>query len=206
MDDCGDFSGRIRPDLEKYACWMKSFNLVTVKVRNQLVLGLLGLLGLLTGCAPNHENILFSDEAEIRVARADAMGGTVRRKLGNMDELKIEQAVFTYLLGQHLADVSGYSAVFLQAEDAQVAELMRKFPDHIPPIKPSESALIQERRAPLDKDTGKPALVLSADLADPNADGTVDVAGRWSGGDTATGFYSFHLRKVKDDWQIDEVK
>lgn len=164
------------------------------------------LLAVVSGCAPSHEIIPFSDEAEIRAAQAGASNGAARRKLDKADEMKIEQAVYRYLLDQHLADVSGYSAVFLQADDAQVAALMQQFPDHIPPIKPSDRALIEAHRAPLDKDTGKPALVLSVEVTEPNADGTVDAAGRWSGSDADSGFHAFRLQAVQGGWQIMEVK
>jgi len=174
----------------------------SMRVGTQLALGLLALA---TGCASPPQNITFSDEAEIRAAHA-SLPGSLIRKLDHTDEAQIELAAFSYLLEQHLVDVTGCPAVFLQADDAQVAALMRKYPDHVPPIKPGDQALITDRHAPVDKLTDKPGMVLSAEVTEPNADGTVDVAGRWSIGETTPGFRVLRFKKTGADWQIIEVK
>lgn len=164
------------------------------------------LAALATGCAANHEKIVFSDEPEIRAAAATPASAPAKPQLGRPDELKIEQAIYGYLLERRFWDLADYSAVFLQADDPQVAALMKKYSDHVPPIKQSSRAELRANQAPLDKDTGKPALILSVDVNEPNADGSVDAVGRWYGGDAVTGFRSFHLVKLYDDWRITDVK
>jgi hypothetical protein len=61
-------------------------------------------------------------------------------------------------------------------------------------------------RSPIDKDTGRPAMILSVDVGEPNADDSVDALGKWYAGGAVTGFYSFVLKKSGDDWTIDGVK
>lgn len=84
--------------------------------------------------------------------------------------------------------------------------MIKLYPNHVPPIKPSFHARIESHKAPVDKDTNKPAMILSADVNEPNPDGTVDAIGRWYAGDAVTGFRAFHLTKTNGDWQIAEVK
>ena len=165
-----------------------------------------GLLALAMGCASHHDRIVFSDEPEIRAEAATATAGAAQKRLDKADELKIEQVIFGYLLDRHFWDLADYSAVFLQADDAQVAAMIKKYPGHVPPIKQSFRAALQAHHAPLDKDTHKPAMILSADVNEPNADDTVDAIGRWYAGDAVTGFRAFHLKKTDDGWQITDVK
>jgi hypothetical protein len=110
------------------------------------------------------------------------------------------------LLERHFWDLADYSAVFLAADDAQVATLMAKFPAHNPPIKQSYHASLVSHQTPVDKDTNKPAMILSAEVGEPNADDSVDALGRWYAGDAVAGFRAFNLKKVAGDWQIANVK
>jgi len=178
-----------------------------MKVKYHLLLGLLVLVG---GCASHKvkdkNKIVFSDEGEVRAAAASAAMVPTEKHLEKADELQIEQAVFSYLLERHFWDLNDYSAVFLQTDDKQVAAMIKKYARHIPPIKPSFHARIESHRAPIDKDTRKPAMVLTVDVNEPNADDTVDAIGRWYAGDAVTGFRAFNLKKVDDDWQILDVK
>jgi hypothetical protein len=174
-----------------------------MKVKIELALILAALAA---GCAANKDKIVFSDEQEVRAAAANTASAPAKSQLERADELAIEQAVFGYLLERRFWDLADYSAVFLQADDPQVAELMKKYRDHVPPIKQSSRAEIRANQAPLDKDTDKPAMILSVDVNEPNANGSVDAVGRWYGGDAVTGFRSFHLTKLNDDWQITDVK
>lgn len=167
----------------------------------------LGLLALAAGCASPPDKIVFSDEPEIRAdTAASAMPAPAPKRLGKADELKIEQLLFSYLLERNFWDQGDYSAVFIQADDAQVKAMIKKYREHVPPIKQSSHADVQPHRAPLDKDTNKPAMILSVDVNEPNADDTVDAIGRWYAGDAVTGFRAFHLKKADNDWQITEVK
>jgi hypothetical protein len=76
-----------------------------------------------------------------------------------------------------------------------VAAMIKKFPNHVPPIKPSYHIACAPNQSPLDKDTGKPAMILSAEVSDPNADGTVDAIGRWYAGGAVRAFTRFNLKK-----------
>jgi hypothetical protein len=174
-----------------------------MKLKNQLSLSLLVLA---TGCASHKDKIVFSDDAEVRAASASAVAAPLQKKLDKADELKIEQVIFGYLLERHFWDLADYSAVFLSADDAQVAVMMKKYPDHNPPIKQSYHASLPSHQAPVDKDTNKPAMILSADVNEPNADDSVDALGRWYAGDTVAGFRAFNFKKVAGDWQIVTVK
>jgi len=163
------------------------------------------LLAVATGCASHHDKIVFSDEADLRALTA-AAAPAAQKRLDKADELQIEQSVFSYLLERRLWDLATYSAIFLQADDAQVAALMNKYPDHVPPIKPSKRAKLKSHRPPLDRDTKKPAMILTVEVNEPNLDGTVDAVGRWYAGDAVTGFRAFRLQKGDAGWQITEVK
>ncbi len=164
------------------------------------------LLALATGCAARHDKIAFSDDAEVRAAMASAATSPALPKMDKASELRLEELVFSYLLDRHFWDLADYSAVFLQADDAEVKAMIKKFPDHNPPIKQTFRVLVQPHRTPVDKDTNKPAMILSADINEPNPDGSVDAIGRWYAGDAVTGFRAFHFVKTGDDWQLTEVK
>jgi hypothetical protein len=166
----------------------------------------LGLLMLAAGCAAHRDKIVFSDEAEIRSEAATATPPPAQKGLDQADERKIEQLIFGYLLERHFWDDAGYSAVFLQADDAQVAAMMKQYPNHRPPIKQSYHARIEAHRTPLDQDTDKPAMILSADVNEPNPDGSVDAIGRWYAGDAVTGFRAFHFKNVDGNWQMAPVQ
>lgn len=173
-----------------------------MKVKTHLALMLVVVTA---GCASHHENIVFSDEAQIR-AQAVTTARAVAPRMEPGDELQIEQLVFSYLLENHLWAPANYSAVFLQTDEAQVGALMKKYPAHVPPIKSNERAELKSHRPPLDQDTGKPAIALTVELNEPAADGSVNATGRWYAGDDASGFRTFHLSKINDQWQIADVK
>lgn len=175
-----------------------------MKVKNQLGLGLLLLVA---GCATHKDNkIVFNDDAEVRAAKASAAMLPAQKKLDKADGLKIEQLIFSYLLERRFWDLADYSAVFLSADDAQVAALMKKYPDHVPPIKQSVHAALPSHKTPMDKQTRKPAMILSVEVNEPNADASVDALGRWYAGDAVAGFRAFHLKKADGEWLIAEVK
>jgi len=176
-----------------------------MKVKTQLALPLV-LLALATGCASNHEKIVFADEAEIRAQSAAAPAPAIQKHLERADESQIEQHVFGYLLEHPLWNLAGCSAIFLQADDTEVAAMMKKYPDHVPPIKPSNRARLKSHRPPLDRDTKKVAIVLTVELSAPDADDSVNATGRWYAGDAVTGFRAFHLKKVDGSWQIEGAK
>ncbi|HEX4350515.1 MAG TPA: hypothetical protein VH251_09010 [Verrucomicrobiae bacterium] len=176
------------------------------KIQLTLVLFAFATLALATGCASHKDKIVFTDDADIRAAMASASTLPAQPRLEKADELKIEQLVFGYLLDRHFWDLADYSAVFLQADDSQVKAMIQKYPDHVPPIKYSYRVVAKPHKTPLDADTYKPAMILSVDVNEPNADETVDAIGRWYAGDAVTGFRAFHLQKVDADWQIVTVQ
>jgi hypothetical protein len=177
-------------------------------MKKEIQFGFMLLALLAAGCAThkNKDKIVFSDDAEVRAAATSAVVQPAQKTLDKADELKIERLIFGYLLERHFWDLADYSAVFLQTDDRQVAALMKQYPDHVPPIKQSVHAAIQSHRTPMDKDTNKPAMILSAEVNEPNADDSVDAIGRWYAGDAVTGFRAFSFKKTDGEWQIANVK
>jgi hypothetical protein len=163
------------------------------------------VLGLLAaGCGTDHENIYFA--SEVKMPASVAVTAPVAPTLSKADEHQIDMVVFGHLFDRHPWDAGNYSALFLQADDAVVDAMIKKFPDHNPPIKQSNRIDLRANQPPLDKDTGKPVMILGADVGDPDADGAVDVTGRWYAGGAAQGFYMFKLKKAGGEWTIDSVK
>jgi len=135
--------------------------------------------------------------------KAEDLGAS--RKLEGRDDFKIEMAVYGYLLGKHPWDNGQYSAIFLEGSNDWVAALIRKFPKHVPPIKPSTRAQLRPNQAPIDKDTGKPALILSAKAIDPTND-VSEAIGTWYAGEAVSGLCAFVLVKVDGQWTIQSAK
>ena len=163
----------------------------------------------LSGCA-DKEPIQFSDQhmATLR-SRAEAPAPRPAKPekptLTKQDLFKVELAVYHELLQRHFWDNGGYSAVFLQGDDDEVDALIKEFPDHVPPIKRSSSADLRPNRAPLDKDTGQPAMILSVDTLDP-VDDTVQAVGKWYAGGAVSGAYTFNLHKTGGGWVVESAK
>ncbi len=155
---------------------------------------------LAAGCGTDKEAIYFASAAKMPAAMAEP--SPVPRGLSKADEAKIDIIVFSNLLARHLWKDGDCTALFLQAEDAVVETMIKQFPNHNPPIKPSIHIDLRSNQSPLDKDTGKPVMILGADVSDPNADGTVDVVGRWYAGGAVQGFNNFKLKKTGEDWLI----
>lgn len=164
-----------------------------------------GLFALLTaGCASNDETIYFTSAVKIPAAATQPAPALIG--LSKEDEQRVDLVVFGYLLDRHLWDDGNCSALFVQADDMVVDALIRKYPTHIPPIKQSSHLDLRSNQSPLDKDTGKPVMILGADVGDPKPDGTVDVTGRWYAGGTVQGSLAFSMRKTGDAWTIASVK
>ena len=162
------------------------------------------LVCLLAGCGTSNEKIYFASEA--KMPATVAVMSPVAPTLSKADEHKIDMVVFGYLFDRHFWEGGDYTALFLQADDEVVDAMMKKFPGHVPPIKQSYHIDLRANQSPLDKDTGRPVMILGADVSDPDADGTVDVIGRWYAGGAVQGFYTFKLKKAGDDWTIASVK
>jgi hypothetical protein len=164
---------------------------------------------LLAGCGTNKEKIIFNDNpTHPGISKNEGVMAPVvptrPKKLEYRDQFKIDVAVYGYLLQRHFWDDGEYSAIFLQGEDAEVDVLIKKFPDHIPPIKTSNRAELRPNRTPVDRDTGRPAMILSVEALDPTNE-TVEAIGSWYAGGAVSGFYGFELQKVGDDWIIQNV-
>ena len=159
---------------------------------------------LLTGCATDNENIKFSGDKNLPSLATNSPATVLQKNnsLAVADERKILLAVFSNLLTRHFWDDGSYTAIFLQADDEVITALQAKFSDRQPPIKATDRVSLLESTVPRDKDTGQAAMILSADVSDPEADGTVTAVGKWFAGGAVTGFYSYHLLKTGDDWTI----
>ena len=159
------------------------------------------------GCATDREKIVFlSDNKQPKHIKNDLPPVPPPQKtLERQDRIKIDLEIFGWLLQRHFGDDGAYSAIFLQAEGAEAAVLMKHFPAHVPPIKPLQRVELRPGKSPLDRDTGRPAMVLSVDALDPE-DETVEAIGKWFAGDAVTGFYSFTLKKSGEEWHIESVK
>jgi hypothetical protein len=157
-----------------------------------------------SGCAADKSDIEFTDSASLPKLETNSTAFLPDKKttLPEADERKIELAVFSDLLTRHFWDDGGYSAIFLQADDDTISAMQKKFPTRKPPIKETFRINVQPNIAPRDKDTGQPAMILSVDISEPEADGTVSAIGKWFAGGAVTGFYSYQLKKVGDDWQV----
>jgi hypothetical protein len=86
-----------------------------------------------------------------------------------------------------------------------VDAIIKKFPKHVPPIKMSDRAELHPNRTPIDRDTGRPAMILSVEALDPAGD-KVDAIGRWYAGGAVSGFYTFALRKSGGNWVVESVR
>jgi hypothetical protein len=60
-------------------------------------------------------------------------------------------------------------------------------------------------QAPIDKDTGKPGLILSAKAVDPT-NGVSEAIGTWNAGEAVSGLYAFVLVKIYGEWTIQSVQ
>jgi hypothetical protein len=164
----------------------------------------------LSGCGVDKEPIQFSDEHMATLGtRAEAPAASPKKpekqKLNKQDLFKVEVAVYSYLLQRHFWDNGEYSAVFLQGDDDEVDALIKAFPNHVPPVKRSYRADLQPNRTPVDKETGKPAMILSVDTLDPEGD-TVQAVGKWYAGGAVSGFYTFTLKRNGADWVVESAK
>ena len=159
------------------------------------------------GCATDKETIvLLSDNDLPKHIKNDLpLVAPPQKKLEQQDRTKVDLEIFGWLLQRHFGDDGACSAIFLQAEDAETAVLMKHYPAHVPPIKPLRYLELRPGKSPLDLDTGRPAMILTVEALDPE-DETVEAIGKWFAGDAVTGFYTFQLKRSGEDWQIESVK
>ncbi len=148
-------------------------------------------LGLLAGCTSHRHAKLPEESSAIREMEAS-------------DDFKIETAVYGYLLEKH-PWAGGYAVIYLEAGDKRAAALIKEFPKHVPPLKPASRAERQPNQAPMDRDTGKPGVMLSAKAVDPT-NGVSEAVGTWYAGEGQTGLYAFVLVEMDSQWTIQSVK
>jgi hypothetical protein len=172
---------------------------------NQTFLPALLSLWLAAGCTTHYENVEFLSATKMPSPPPDT-ALPPSKSLPKADERKIQLVVYSYLLERHFWEGGDYSALFVQADEEVVTALMKKYPQHVPPIKQSYHIDLRQNQSPRDKDTGQPVMILGADVGDPNADGSVDVVGRWYAGVAVQGNYSFVLKPAGDDWTIASVR
>ena len=137
------------------------------------------LLGLLAGCASHHPAKTPAEPSAIRELEAS-------------DNFKIEAAVYGYLLEKHPWEGGNDAAIFLEAGDERAAALVRRFPKHVPPLQPVSRADRLPNRAPMDRATGKPGVLLTAKAVDPT-NGVSEAIGSWYAGEGRSGLYAFVL-------------
>jgi hypothetical protein len=162
---------------------------------------------LAAGCSTGSDGIEFISDAGMKpIASSVAKPiSATAPKLTQDDSIKIQAAIYGYLLNRHFLDGGEYSAVFVKGDDTEVAALIKQFPNHVPPIKPSDQADLRPNQTPLDRQTGKPAMILSVDIMEPTDD-TVQAIGRWYAGTAVAGFYTFTLQKTDGGWAIVSTK
>lgn len=158
---------------------------------------------LAAGCA-SEDKPVFTSDAVIPAEMAEA--SVAARGLSKTDQQKIDLLVFSNLLERHFWGDGTYSAFFIQADDDVVAALIQKYPNHIPPVKPSDHLDLRSNQIPLDRDTGLPVLILSAEPGELQTNGCVAVTSRWYGGAAASGSCVLSLKKTGDDWAVASVK
>jgi len=156
------------------------------------------------GCATDHEPVYFASAAKLPATPPDAYAPA--KGLPKADERRIQMVVFGYLLDRHFWDDANHTAIFVQADDEVVGDLMKKYASHVPPIKESYHIDLRSNQSPRDRDTGKPVMILGAEVGEPNPDGSVDVIGRWYAGGAVQGFYTFSIKMTGGDWAVASVK
>ena len=177
-------------------------------MRNKFILLVgLPLILLATGCMMSHEKIEFSSDVHSMAAAPVATSSVPAPppKLSKQDLTKVELVIYRHLLQRHFWDDGEYTAVFISGDDDEVAALIKEFPHHTPPIKTADHADLRPNRTPVDRQTGKPAMILSVDALSPEG-AQVQAIGKWYAGGAVTGFYTFSLKKTGNEWAIESVK
>jgi hypothetical protein len=172
--------------------------------RKSYLLVLPCLVWLSAGCASRKESIEFNDSFKT-APENQAVVVLKEPGLTKSELVQIELEVFSYLLARDFGEDGQCSAIFIAAEESRTEALVKKFPRHVPPLKAWWHLDQQPGQSPRDLDTGRPAMVLSADVADPES-GVVTAIGKWFAGDAVSGHCTFELKKDGGNWVIQSVK
>jgi hypothetical protein len=121
------------------------------------------------------------------------------------DKFAIEAAVYRHLFSLGFWKQRAYSATLMPGSDGDVRRLMREFPTQVPKIKPSSVAELLPHSTPIDKETGKPAVILAATVSEPEGDLAVAIGSYYAGAMIRSKF-CFWLRKSEGQWAIETVK
>ena len=160
---------------------------------------LLALMGLLPiGCANRSEKIIFTSEP-VAPRHDSNVPASAAPSLTPEETAGIEREIYSAMLHRDLGAGGNYSAVFLLTDEGQTKRLQQSFPRHDPPIKQLWHADLRQGFAPRDQDTGRPALVFSAVVSEPETNGVTGI-GRWNAGDAMKGFYKFTFEKSGGQW------
>jgi hypothetical protein len=160
-------------------------------------------VALLTGCA-SHETIHFQSDPVIPPPSEPAQKKSADG-LAPETVREIERMVFGWMLEHPTEDEPQYSAIFLRTDEKQTARLMEQFPGHRPAIKQAWHLQLRSGQSPLDKDTGRAAVLLSVDVAEPE-NNQLEAIGTWSAGEASTVRHVFTLKKAGYGWAIQTVK
>ena len=129
-----------------------------------------------------------------------------KQKLSKEDSFKVEVTVYRYLLQRHFWDNGEYSAVFFcRAMMMKWMRSSRNFRIMSRQSKRVTGRICGRTERLVDKETGKPAMILSVETLYP-VDDTVQAVGKWYAGGAVSGFYTFNLKKNGTDWVIESVK
>jgi hypothetical protein len=173
-----------------------------VKIKFQFYFTLLLPFCLLAGCGTDNAKIISNEKSSGSPVPVVA---SPPRKLDQPDLIKVELAIYSYLLQPQFWTNGAYAAIFVQGTDDVADAVNKRFPDHIPPIKPGGRAQLLPNRTLADKDTGLAAMILSVDAHDAVGD-VVQADGRWFAGSEVSGFHTFTLQKTNGDWLIESMK
>jgi hypothetical protein len=164
----------------------------------RIFLVLLATFGVsLCGCVRHYQKIVLMSDRP--VTPIDSEAALPKPSLTAIEVRQIERQCFERLLNGHFGDDGDYSAIFLQADEAQTSDLMKAFPKHVPPIKQLWHANIRPGFTPLDKDNGKPALIFSVEVGEPEND-TLHAVAKWYAGEAVKGFYLLTFQQVPAGW------
>ena len=148
------------------------------------------VLSLLGGCSTAHNlQPSASPPAELKVR----------------DQFQIREAVYGYLLQRDFWAGGTFSAVFLKESESTVEALIHRFPNHVPGLKSSDRVQLSPASSPIDKDTGRPAMMLAAIVSEPEGDGA-EAVGTYYAGPAVSGKYVFRLKRADGKWQIESVQ
>jgi hypothetical protein len=163
------------------------------------------LLGFaLAGCAHLTEaEVAALNGGEVRTAAEELPKGEIKRSI--VEETRMAAVVYTNLLTRKNFAGGEYSAVFVQGTEAEIAALIREFPNHIPKIKPLGRMQFVPNRTPIDLDTGKPAVLLSVVVGEAEEDRAEAVV-TVNAGPLMTSTLIFGLRRVQGQWIVESAR